>query len=364
MFSSDVGSMPHRISVDALWRGARRSTSMLPLLGLADDAYDNFKNEILTIFADKVKAGVDIPNYPQLRDMNEMFFELISGYEKHEDSYIAHDKIKPIGKPVIPETEIIKQESSIIREIANVDKIRVKVCVTGPYTLASFFKHKSPGLFEDLGHCIAVILRESFYRNKTSEICHVSIDEPVLGFLNDPLLDYGAEGREALLGAWEEIAYAGASRGLDVSMHLHNTSEGLFWDVEHLGLVGSHVDDPLYVQDSTRRMLVETDKFLWVPLCITQYDTLIENYYRSRGFQGNIPEKVGLVWTDIRRGNVDPYTYLEDQEVMRKRIVKVADFFGWERLAYGSPECGFKGFPEYDVALECLHRSSEVLSHI
>jgi 5-methyltetrahydropteroyltriglutamate--homocysteine methyltransferase len=362
LLSSDIGSMPSKISNETIWNGARQSTSLLPLLGVGHDDYEVFKNELVYSFIDKLRAGVDVPNYTQFRDMNEMYFTLMTGYEKQGGALFAHGSVKPKHGAKIPETEILKRESSIIRDEANIDKVKVKACVTGPYTLASFFQFKTPSLYKDLGHSIASILRESIFNNSGAELCHVSIDEPVLGFMNDPMLDYGSEGREALRGAWEEIAHVGASHGLDVSMHLHNTSENLVWEVEHLGVLASHVGDPLYTQDSTKKMLEETDKYLWAAIGITQYDTLIEMYYWAQGFSGNLPEKVGEVWTEIRKGSMDPYMFLEDSDVMRKRLEKIIEFFGAERIAYGSPECGVNSFPEYDVALECLRRASGVIS--
>jgi 5-methyltetrahydropteroyltriglutamate--homocysteine methyltransferase len=344
-----------------IWSGARKTTSLLPFLGLINQDYEVFKNEIVKTFADKLIAGVEIPNYPQLRDMNEMFFTMMKGITKSGNTYTAQETIKPKKRASIPETEIIKQEASKIKTMTKGDRLKVKACVTGPYTLASFFKYKTPKLYEELGNTIAAILHESIFKNRNAELSHVSIDEPVLGFMNDPLLDYGSDGRESLRKAWEKIAYTGGSHGLDVSMHLHNTSENLFWDVEHLRILASHVGDPIYTQESTKKRLEETDKFLCSAVAITQYDTLIHNHYSSKGYTGNIPEKIGEAWTAIRNGDIDPYLFLEERNLMRKRLKKVIDSFGVERIAYGSPECGLNSFPGYNVALECLCRVSEVI---
>jgi 5-methyltetrahydropteroyltriglutamate--homocysteine methyltransferase len=362
MISSDVGSIPSRISGEVIWSGAKKTTSLLPLLGVINQDYEEFKNEIVRSFTDKLKAGVEIPNYPQLRDMNEMFFTMMKGITKSDNTYTAQETIKPKNGASIPETEIIKKEASYIKTMTTEDRVKVKACVTGPYTLASFFKHKTPKLYEELGSTISTILHESIFKNRNAELFHVSIDEPVLGFMNDPLLDYGSEGRDSLRKAWEKIAYTGASHGLDVSMHLHNTSENLFWDIEHLNILASHVGDPIYTQESTKKRLEETDKFLCSAVAITQYDTLIQNHYTSKSYAGNIPEKIGETWTSIRNGDIDPYLFLEDRNLLRKRLKKVLDSFGVERVAYGSPECGLNSFPEYMVAIECLRRVSDVIS--
>ncbi len=362
MLSSDIGSMPTKIGSDTIWNGSRQSGSLLPLFGVRSDDYEIFKDEVVSAFIDKLNAGVNVPNYPQFRDMNEMYFTMMTGIEKTGGALVAHGEVKAKNGSVIPETEILKRESSLIRDKTGLDKVKVKACVTGPYTLASFFQYKSPSLYEELGHSVAEILRASIFNNNGAELCHVSIDEPVLGFMNDPLLDYGSDGRESLRRAWEEIAHVGASHGLDVSMHLHDTSENLFWDVEHLGILASHVGDPIYTQESTKTRLSETDKQLWAAVGITQYDTLIENHYKSTGFTGNIPEKIGETWTAIRKGQADPYDFLEEATLMRKRLEKIVGFFGSERISYASPECGLNSFPEYDVAIECLRRASGVIA--
>ena len=361
MLSSDIGSIPPRLERDKIRVGAARATGLIALLGVGDQEYRAFRDEVVSAFVDKLKAGVEVPNYPQFRDMNEMFLSLIEGAEKTGGGLVAVKTLRAKSGAAIPETEVLRREASIVREALGVEKVRVKACVTGPYTLASFFQHRTPGLLEELGECLASILRGSLFSNRTAEVAHVCVDEPVLGFMNDPLLDYGSEGREALRRAWENITGVAASHGIDTSMHLHNTSESLFWDVESLGSLTSHVGDPLYGQESTRGRLEETDKRLWATIGVTQFDTLIEAYHAAQGYGGNMPEKIGETWTGIRRGSVDPYMFLEEPGLMRKRLETVTRFFGVERIAYASPECGLSSFPGYHVAMECLRRVAGVV---
>jgi methionine synthase II (cobalamin-independent) len=257
--------------------------------------------------------------------------------------------------------DAIRRGSSRIRDASGVDRVRVKVCVTGPYTLASFFQLKTPGLIEELGRALGDILGRSMFGNKSAGVANVCVDEPVLGFMNDPLLDYGSEGREALRRAWDHICWVASSKGVDTSMHIHDTSENLFWEVEHLGSVMSHVEDPLYTQDSVRRRLEETDKMLWATVGVTQFDSLISMHNAERGFSGNVPEKIGETWTGIRDGSVDPYMFLEEPARMMERLEGIAGFFGAERISYASPECGLSSFPNYEVALECLRRTSDAI---
>ncbi|RLI09288.1 hypothetical protein DRO42_04625, partial [Candidatus Bathyarchaeota archaeon] len=66
MISSDVGSLPLRVETAILWSGARASQTLLPLLhpSPAGDASKLFEEEVTAAFADKLRAGIDVPNYP------------------------------------------------------------------------------------------------------------------------------------------------------------------------------------------------------------------------------------------------------------------------------------------------------------
>jgi hypothetical protein len=59
--SYDVGSLPLRVGESIIWDGARRSQTLLSLVSGSDEASEIFEEEVVTAFADKLKAGIDIP---------------------------------------------------------------------------------------------------------------------------------------------------------------------------------------------------------------------------------------------------------------------------------------------------------------
>jgi len=357
----DVGSLPPRIDASIIWSGARASQTLLPLLQASgeEDAFKLFEEEVVGAFSDKLQAGIDIPNYPQFRDMNEMFFELIRGIEKSEAGYIALRSPSAKQGASIPEVDALRRNASKIRDLTGGDRVRVKACITGPYTLASFFGSKDARLFEDLGRAVSDIASRTLFDTRHAEVSFLCVDEPVFGFLNDPLLDYGSDGRDALRKAWDGICREATSKGVETGIHLHDTSDDLFWDVEHLNVVESHVDDPLYASDATKRRLEETDKLLKASISITIFDNLIAEKLRREGARGDLQQRVGEIWTEIRSGSVDPYTFLEDVELLLRRLGKLVDRFGIERITYAGPECGLRSFPTHECAMECLRRISE-----
>jgi len=319
--------------------------------GSEEDSLSVFEGEVVGAFIDKLRAGIEVPNYPQFRDMNEMILEMLLGITRTESGYIATQKPYSKSGSTVPEVSILKQNISKIREAVNLDKVPMRICITGPYTLSSFFSKASPELLRGLGEALADIASRSIFSVREGEVTLLSIDEPVLGFLNDPLLDRGFEGREALIHALEQICSTASSRKVETMLHLHNTSENLFWEVEHLNIIEPHVDDPLYRQENTKKLLDEADKRLKASISVTRFDDLIRAKTAHE-------EDLGNIWTDIRRGKIKPENYLEDIRTMVKRLRAMEKTFGAERISYAGPECGLQGFPSYDCAMECLRRTA------
>lgn len=356
MLSTDIGSLPSRVEEDIIRMGAREIHSMIYFLMESSDSQAIFESEVIGAFADKLRVGLEVPNYPQFRDMNEMFFQLIRGFEYTSEGILRVGSLSSKPGATIPEVSVLRSNLSNIMDEVGRQEIVIKACVTGPYTLASFFKHKSPTLFEELGSSLAEIVSNTIFKSKRGGVIHLSIDEPVFGFMNDPTLDYGSDGREALRRSWEDICRSASIKGVETSVHLHDTSNDLFWEVDHLDMVESHVGDPLYEQETTERRLEETDKMLKASIAVTQFDNLIAARLKERGFKGNIPEKIGDTWTMIRRGDIDPLRFIDSLETMRKRLEKIVLRYGGERVPYASPECGLSSFPDYNTAIECLKR--------
>jgi len=353
--SCDVGSLPFQNNVEKFLEGAAR-------FGLYpnDDSVKYFEKRVIEGFLDKVEAGIDVPNYPQFRDMNEMFLAMMEGVEKVKGGYIW-TKIPSVteNRSHIPELTAIKRNSQMIREKTG-EPFQVKVCVTGPYTLSSLFIHRDNEIFGRLGNTISQIVENNIFSGKDGSVGLVAVDEPVFGMLDDPLIDYGSEGRENLRKAWETIFHKVKSRNVQGLLHLHNTADGLFWEVKSLNIIDSHVDDPLYQMKKTREQLEATDKFLKASICTVEFDTLIKRRImetsRQKMTETAINEKIAEVWTGIKSQKTDPEIFLEDADLMKKRLVEVVERFGVELIPYAGPECGPKGFPTYECALECLRR--------
>jgi len=357
--SCDAGSLPFVGNFEKFSEGASK-------YGLVtSEATRFFEKMIVEGFVDKVKAGIDVANYPQYRDMNKMFFDMIEGLEKINGGYIETAALGfKKGISAIPEASVIKNRSNEIHEKLG-QPFKLRICITGPYTMSSFFAFKDKGTFIRLGNMLTQIIENNVFNSKHGGVQLVSVDEPVFGFVDDPLLDRGSEGRENLLKAWESMMGRIKAKGAQTCLHLHNTSDELFWATKSLDVIESHVDDPFYQAKRTRELLESMDKSLKASITVTDFDQLIRNKVMAKSPQKpngiSVNEKIADAWKSLNKQEIDPVIFVEDTELMKERLKKITETFGVNRVSYAGPECGLRSFPTYDSALECLRRVSRTI---
>jgi 5-methyltetrahydropteroyltriglutamate--homocysteine methyltransferase len=347
--SCDAGSLPFFGSMDMLSRGAEDFSKRL-----GSEQARFFERLIITAFSDKLRAGITIPSFPQLRDMSDMYTSSLDGVGKTEGGYVtAGDLSVKADGGIIPEVQAIAKNAEKI--YGEIDKpFQMAICVTGPYTLASLFRYKTGKILRKLGEALSSIVESNIFNLKQGTVSLVTIDEPLFGVLDDPLIDRGSEGRENLLKAWETLASRARNRKADACIHLHSTSDDLFWSVESLSVIESHVEDPIYKSKATKQHLMNEDKFLKASIAITDFDKLI----KAKLNQSSLEKLVADVWKEISAGKAKPETFLEDVQSMKKRLSDILEQFGSDRVTLVGPECGLRGFPTYVSAIECLRRVS------
>jgi 5-methyltetrahydropteroyltriglutamate--homocysteine methyltransferase len=355
--SYDVGSLPFFGDLNDFVRSADSFEA-----GVRDEGAASFERKVLKVFSDKLAVGIDLPNFPQFRDMNEMFLGMIAGVERLKEGYVETERLTlKRGKGCLPEVLAIKRNAADISERFG-KPFSVKICVTGPYTLTSFFPYRTSETFSRLGGVVSRIVDANVFCEKVGCVGLVSVDEPLFGLVDEPLIDSGSSGRENLLKAWEDVFKVAKSKKARTCLHLHSTSDELFWTAESLDVVESHVGDPLYVLDETKKRLEIADKVLKASVCVTDFDVLIrENLKTSRGLSGlALDEAVAEVWRKLRKNAIAPESFLESLSVMKKRAEEIIAKFGVEKVPYIGPECGLRGFPTYESAVECLRRVAGV----
>jgi methionine synthase II (cobalamin-independent) len=354
--SCDVGSLPFKGDFSKFQKGTSSYTHVTNASTLF------FESKIVSGFIDKARAGITVPSYPQYRDMTQMFIDMIDGLTKVNGGYAETDALTlKAGQDLIPEIQAIKNHSKQIHENLG-QPYKLRICITGPYTLGSLLAYKDKNTFTRLGNVLARIIEANVFNIKHGSVRLVSVDEPVFGFVDDPLLDHGSEGRENLLKAWHTIMQRIQAKGAQTCLHLHNTTDELFWQVKSLKIIESHVNDPFYQAKRTKEQLEATDKFLKASIAITDFDQLIRNHIMAEArklSETTVNEKIAEAWNDLKARKVNSATFLDNVEIMKQRLKQAIEKFGENRIPYAGTECGMRGFPTYESAMEYLRRVSK-----
>jgi len=346
----DVGSLPFQGDEEALNRGAR---------GEAKQTY--FEQIVVDYFVKKLRSGLDVSTYPQLRDMCYMFLEELDGLVKVDGKYAVVEAIKPKRKS-IPEVDVVFKHSKEIYEEVG-EPFNMRVCITGPYTLASFIIEPTPEQISSLADALSQIADGSLQQSRYGSVEVLCVEEPLFGVVDDPRLDYVGEWSEALLKAWDKIFYMASAKGVVCAMHLHSTSNKIFWDLNRLDVIEAEAEDDIFRSEKTRSLLEKYGKKLKASICSTNLNKLAEKAAERIPRYSDLmkEQRVGQIWADIKRGKEDPTILLESEEEIRSRLKQIVSLVGLENVPYAGPECGLKGFFSLDVALLYLRRCSEVV---
>lgn len=299
IFFDDIGSYP-------LPRGVR-------LDGLSRDRYLQLVGQVL---AEKIRAGVEIPTYPQLRDMIRMFMD-------------------PIKDPDMTESPfLIRREKAEILELQAVPPgQKVRVCVTGPVELyiSAFGATGYTDILYTLAESVSRFLE---WAKEEGKMAIASLDEPSLG-LNSNIIFSEEEIQEAL-----EIA-SRPCQGMHCEVHLHSPLYAeLCAHVSGIDILGvESAAHPDYLKLIEREVLEDTGTYLRAGIARTDIFSL--------SAQLNDRYKVNL-WEDLPRLERE-ITSLESPLIMKSRLDQAYAQFG-DRLIATGPDCGLGPWPSQELA--------------
>ena len=303
IFFDDIGSYP-------LPRGVK-------LDGLSRDRYLQLVGQVL---AEKISAGVEIPTYPQLRDMIRMFMD-------------------PIKDPKMTESPfLIRREEAKIMELEAVPPgQKVRVCVTGPVELyiSAFGATGYTDILYTLAESVSRFLE---WAKEEGKMAIASLDEPSLG-LNSNIIFSEEEIQEAL-----EIA-SRPCQGMHCEVHLHSPLYAeLCAHVSGIDILGvESAAHPDYLKLIEREVLEDTGTYLRAGIARTDIFSL--------SAQLNDRYKVNL-WEDLPRLERE-ITSLESPLIMKSRLDQAYAQFG-DRLIATGPDCGLGPWPSQELARSIL----------
>ncbi len=278
-------------------------------------------------FSKKISAGVEVPTYPQFRDMICMFLDLIQDPVLSESPYL------------------IKRENAQILELEALSGNRGRVCVTGPVELyLSIFGATN---YSDVLYNLSESIARFLERAKESGVMIVaSIDEPSLGISSSVAFD-----QEELLHALEIASRP--CRGMDCELHLHSPLFAeLFCQVSGINIIGiESAAHPDYLRLIDKRILDDTDTFLRAGIART--DIL--------AMTARLNDRLGInLWEDTSRMNKE-IMEMESQKVMKRRLDRAYALFG-ERIRAVGPDCGLGSWPSQSIATMLLSNCAKALT--
>jgi 5-methyltetrahydropteroyltriglutamate--homocysteine methyltransferase len=270
--------------------------------------------------ARKIAAGVEVPTYPQFRDMIRMFLDPIEKPENTESPYL------------------VKEENAEIVELQAISPgSRVRVCVTGPVELylAAFGATNYTDILYNLAKSVARFLEHA---RESGKMVVASIDEPSLGISSTVVFE-----EDEILKALEIASEP--CKGMDCEVHLHSP---LYAEpcarVQGLSIIGvESAAHPDYLKLIDRKLLEEMDTYLRAGIARTDILSMA----------ASLNDRLGInLWDDPARLEREILA-MESVEVIRSRLEAASKSFG-DRLRAVGPDCGLGSWPSQSMASKLL----------
>lgn len=284
----------------------------------------------------KIDAGVDIPTYPQFRDMNQMFLEIINDESTSEEPLVVRkDRARIMELSAIEEVG-----AEYTRKTGK--KLNVRVCVTGPLEL--YLKQFGGTAYKDVLNAFATSI-DSFISNSISNakqfrIATISIDEPSIG-INPQIMFNDSD----IIDALTITTKTSGSNKIDTEIHLHSPLHyKLVCRVPSIGIIGvESAANPSYLDLIDKKDLKDYDKYLRVGVSRTDIF----------GMAAVLNEKYNTnVWKEPARLE-EITTRMETPEIVAERLGKAYSIFG-DRIKYAGPDCGLGSWPSQELAFRLL----------
>lgn len=321
----DIGSYPLPEGVQKPW--------------IADAVKRNdpkFHSIIRDAMQQKIKAGVDVPTYPQFQDMNQQFLNVINDERCTEEPLmVKKDKARIIELNAL-------EEVGAEHEKTTGRKLDVRICVTGPLEL--YLKEFGGTSYNDVLNAFASsidrFIGNSIENAKHIRIATVSIDEPSIG-INPQIMFKDSD----LIEALEKAAKTASSHRIDTEIHLHSPLHyKLICNVPSISVIGvESAANPSYLDLVDRKDLEDNDKFLRIGVARTDIFNM----------SAALNEKYNMnVWKEPSKLK-EITTQMETPQVIKKRLENAYGIFG-NRIKYAGPDCGLGSWPSQDMAFSHL----------
>lgn len=321
----DIGSFPLPKGINREWveQAKKKNDPKLPVI-------------LQSAMQQKIDAGVDVPTYPQFRDMNQMFLEIINDESAQEEPLIVRkDRARIMELSAMEDVgaQYLKKTGK---------KLNIRLCVTGPIEL--YLKQFGGTAYKDVLNAFAAsidrFISNSIDNAKQFRIAVISLDEPSIG-INPQIMLNDSDMIEALSIATKT---SGLNK-IDTEIHLHSPLHyKLICKVPSIGIIGvESAANPSYLDLIDKKDLNDHDKFLRIGVARTdifQMAAVLNEKHNT-----NVWKEQALL--------EEITTRMETPDIIAKRLQKAYSIFG-ERIKYAGPDCGLGSWPSQELASSLL----------
>ncbi|MFH0861014.1 MAG: methonine synthase [Candidatus Altiarchaeota archaeon] len=339
ILSDDIGSFPPPAGFTR--EDASRLADRIVTGKASEDEKARFNRTVVELMDAKVSAGIEAPNYPQLRDMIESFYALIENHSEPEEPFVILKE-----NAVMPEVDAVGEYARRHYEEVG-EPLNLRVCVTGPIDLyvRKISTQVDGDLLKNLGKSVGRFLENARLDEKHVKTRVVSIDEPSLGLNPNIIVE-----QEDLIEAWNLAT--DAVKDLDVQVHLHSSAEAeTVYQTDSIRIIGvESAEDPDNLKGFEKKDLDSYDRFLRVGVSRSNITGMIADYEKQTGVNATGREAL-LKLVDT----------MEDPITIRGRLEKAYNIFG-DRIKYAGPDCGLGLWPDINAAARLLENTAKSIA--
>lgn len=299
--------------------------------------YNYFIHPLLQSFQFKLKAGVEVVNYPQHMDMYKQFLKPLSDYET-EPNLIDPDKA------FIPEMFVLDKFAVEYYE-RTAEPLNIKLCITGPIEM--YIKKLDFTIYLDMAlnfaKSINSFLKNSIINTKYMKTSIISIDEPSFGYVDLINID-----NDELIQVFDKtIEKTDAIHQFHI--HTLNLASVPLQTKNFDVLTCEYASNK--ANKIPKRELEHYDKFIRVGITRTNVNNIMAEALDS-----------GVSY-DFLKTIEGTMSLIDSKERIKNNLLEAIGHYG-ERLKFIGPDCGLSGWYIPEVAYELLHRTCEVIEEV
>ncbi len=340
ILSDDIGSfpLPNGISRNEISLIAEKFISKE--ISKESESFIKFSNVVQDAMLKKVFANIDVPTYPQFRDMIASFYNLMAQFQSDEPFVIDDEHA------IIPELLVLSDDKFKEKlENFGIECINLRVCVTGPVDLyLNKIGFQIDGeILLNFAKSVGKFIKNAIIDKKFIKTTVIAIDEPSVG-LNSNMI----ASDDDLINGWNMAIDAAKKNNIDTEIHLHSVNKVDTVLKSYIDVIDADVENLKDRYSLQKKDLERYDKFIRVGIANSNVFDIVEDYKRM--------DNIDLWQTK----NYAQLFEVETQKVISERLNKAYKIYG-ERIKYAGPTCGLGSWPTQETASKLLQYSSNAV---